>query len=274
MFDRYDKLIVRLLLAAFCLLHGNEHNTIVESFTFKVLPQNQLRIHHHHEAQHNQLSLPIVCIPTKTNHRNVVVLAVQVNGENQIISPFDITAQQPSDDDGNVSTTTTTTGSSTSNEILDLTWENVELVLDGMRHYLIQDGGNVIIDDIDGPIVKLQLQGACGTCPSSTQTMKMGLERGLKERIPEIQEVIQAMPQGPKLEAEQIEIVLDGVRPFLQVVGGTIVLDRIDGVDSIQPNIYLQMSGSSASLNSVKLEIAQRLQRHFMMSGLQIHWVE
>jgi Fe-S cluster biogenesis protein NfuA len=100
------------------------------------------------------------------------------------------------------------------------------------------------------------------------------LERGLKERIPEIQEVIQSLPEGPPLVQEQIEIVLDGVRPFLQIVGGSIVLDRIEGLDSIQPSIILQMSGSSASLNSVKLEIAQRLQRHFMMSGLQIHWNE
>lgn len=107
-------------------------------------------------------------------------------------------------------------------------------------------------------------------------TIKMihRLERGLKERIPEIQEVIQSLPEGPPLVSDQIEIVLDGVRPFLQIVGGTIVLDRIEGLDSIQPSIILQMSGSSASLNSVKLEIAQRLQRHFMMSGLQIHWKE
>jgi Fe-S cluster biogenesis protein NfuA len=51
---------------------------------------------------------------------------------------------------------------------LDLTWENVELVLDDMRPYLIQDGGNVAITEIDGPVVRLELQGACGTCPSST----------------------------------------------------------------------------------------------------------
>jgi hypothetical protein len=90
----------------------------------------------------------------------------------QIISPFD-TSAGTSDygETGNVATTTTTTNNY---EILDLTYENVELVLDSMRHYLIQDGGNVIIDEIDGPIVKLQLQGNCGTCPSSTQTMKMG----------------------------------------------------------------------------------------------------
>ena len=41
---------------------------------------------------------------------------------------------------------------------LPLTWENVELVLDGMRHFLIQDGGNVKITDIDGPVVRLELQ--------------------------------------------------------------------------------------------------------------------
>ena len=58
---------------------------------------------------------------------------------------------------------------------LELTWENVDAVLDEMRHFLIQDGGNVAIQEIDGPVVRLELQGACGTCPSSTQTMKMGL---------------------------------------------------------------------------------------------------
>ena len=104
--------------------------------------------------------------------------------------------------------------------------------------------------------------------------MKMGLERGLKEKIPEIQEVIQAMPEGPELNEDQINVVLDGVRPFLQVAGGTIEIDRIEGVDGLQPAIWLDMRGSSASLNSVKLEIAQRLQRHFMMAGLRVEWVQ
>ena len=102
----------------------------------------------------------------------------------------------------------------------------------------------------------------------------MGLERGLRERIPEIQEVVQSMPEGPPLEEEQVNVVLDGVRPFLQVAGGEIEIDRIDGVGGLQPSIWLEMTGSSASLNSVKLEIAQRLQRHFMLSGLQVQWVE
>lgn len=103
--------------------------------------------------------------------------------------------------------------------------------------------------------------------------MKMGLERKLRERIPEIQEVIQSMPKGPDLNEEQINVVLDGVRPFLKVAGGTIDIDRIVGEGSVQPSVYLNMQGSSASLNSVKLEISQRLQRHFMMAGLKIEWV-
>jgi Fe-S cluster biogenesis protein NfuA len=51
--------------------------------------------------------------------------------------------------------------------------------------------------------------------------MKMGLERGLREKIPEIQEVVQALPSGPTLNEEQIDVVLNGVRPFLQVAGGS-----------------------------------------------------
>jgi len=184
-----------------------------------------------------------------------------------IVSPFDDSVEREA---GSVATTTTADVEGT----LDLTWENVDLVLDGMRPYLMQDGGNVKIAEIDGPVVRLELEGACGTCPSSTQTMKMGLERGLKERIPEIQEVVQSMPEGPALIEDEVNVVLDGVRPFLQVAGGSIDIDRMEGIDGLQPVIWLKMEGSSASLNSVKLEIAQRLQRHFMIPGLQIQWVE
>ncbi|HAN76050.1 MAG TPA: hypothetical protein DCQ51_14515 [Planktothrix sp. UBA8407] len=72
---------------------------------------------------------------------------------------------------------------------LALTEENVETVLDELRPYLMADGGNVEIVELDGPIVRVRLQGACGSCPSSTMTLKMGIERRLRERIPEIAEV-------------------------------------------------------------------------------------
>jgi Fe-S cluster biogenesis protein NfuA len=76
---------------------------------------------------------------------------------------------------------------------LALTPDNVETVLDEMRPYLISDGGNVELVELDGPVVKLRLQGACGSCPSSTMTLRMGIERRLREMIPEIAEVEQVM---------------------------------------------------------------------------------
>ena len=76
-------------------------------------------------------------------------------------------------------------------EVMELTNENVETVLDTLRPYLMADGGNVELVELDGPIVRLRLQGACGSCPSSTMTLKMGIERKLRESIPEISEVQQ-----------------------------------------------------------------------------------
>ena len=76
---------------------------------------------------------------------------------------------------------------------LPLTQDNVETVLDELRPYLMADGGNVELAEIEGPTVKLRLQGACGSCPSSAMTLKMGIERRLREKIPEIVEVEQVI---------------------------------------------------------------------------------
>ena len=80
-----------------------------------------------------------------------------------------------------------------STETMALTNENVEKVLDELRHFLMADGGNVEVVEIDGPIVKVRLQGACGSCPSSTMTLKMGIERKMRESIPEVSEVVQVL---------------------------------------------------------------------------------
>ena len=69
-----------------------------------------------------------------------------------IISPFDSNA------DESTSATTTSRKDIDADGPLDLTWDNVEMVLDTMRDYLIQDGGNVAIKEIDGPVVRLELQ--------------------------------------------------------------------------------------------------------------------
>ncbi|KAB1225898.1 NifU-like protein 2, chloroplastic [Morella rubra] len=94
---------------------------------------------------------------------------------------------------------------------LPLTAENVESVLDEIRPYLIADGGNVALHEIDGNVVRLKLQGACGSCPSSVMTMKMGIERRLMEKIPEIVAVepIADEETGLELNAENIEKPLE-----------------------------------------------------------------
>jgi Fe-S cluster biogenesis protein NfuA len=68
--------------------------------------------------------------------------------------------------------------------------EKVEKVLDKIRPSLIADGGNVELVEVDGDIVKVKLTGACGGCPMSEMTLKMGIERLLKKEIPEIKEVV------------------------------------------------------------------------------------
>ncbi|MDX2270711.1 MAG: NifU family protein [Cyanobacteriota bacterium] len=76
-------------------------------------------------------------------------------------------------------------------QALEMTPANIEKVLDELRPYLMADGGNVELVELDGPVVRLRLQGACGSCPSSTMTLRMGIERKLRETIPDILEVEQ-----------------------------------------------------------------------------------
>ena len=65
-------------------------------------------------------------------------------------------------------------------ELPPLTPYLVDKALDEVRPYLIADGGNVEVAAVQDGVVMLRLQGACGTCPSSTATMKMGIERSLR----------------------------------------------------------------------------------------------
>jgi Fe-S cluster biogenesis protein NfuA len=69
--------------------------------------------------------------------------------------------------------------------------EKVEKTLNKIRPMLQADGGNVeLVEVTDDGVVKLKLTGSCGCCPMSQMTLKMGIERILKEEIPEIKEII------------------------------------------------------------------------------------
>jgi Fe-S cluster biogenesis protein NfuA len=68
--------------------------------------------------------------------------------------------------------------------------EKVQKVLDTIRPTLQADGGDVELVEITPEgVVRVRLQGACGSCPMSTMTLKMGIEKALKNQIPEVKEV-------------------------------------------------------------------------------------
>ena len=65
--------------------------------------------------------------------------------------------------------------------------EKVEAALEKIRPFLIADGGNVkLLEITDNMVVKIELEGTCGTCPMSPMTMKAGVEETLKKEVPEI----------------------------------------------------------------------------------------
>ena len=70
--------------------------------------------------------------------------------------------------------------------------ERVEKVLEKIRPYIQSDGGDISLVAVDeaAGIVKVALHGACGSCPSSTATLKGGVERMIRQEIPEIKEVV------------------------------------------------------------------------------------
>jgi Fe-S cluster biogenesis protein NfuA len=67
----------------------------------------------------------------------------------------------------------------------------VEKALEKIRPMLAADGGNVdLVEVTDDGVVKLRLTGTCGCCPMSQMTLKMGIERLIKQEVPEVKEII------------------------------------------------------------------------------------
>lgn len=68
--------------------------------------------------------------------------------------------------------------------------ERVEATLDKIRPSLQVDGGDVELVDVKDGIVTVHLTGACGSCPMSTMTLRLGVERMLKKDIPEMTQLV------------------------------------------------------------------------------------
>jgi Fe-S cluster biogenesis protein NfuA len=67
--------------------------------------------------------------------------------------------------------------------------ERVEKALEKIRPALQADGGDIELIDVTDGVVKVKLTGACGGCPMSQMTLKMGVERTLKQQVPEVKSV-------------------------------------------------------------------------------------
>lgn len=68
--------------------------------------------------------------------------------------------------------------------------EKVEAALDKVRPALRADGGDAELVDVKDGVVTIRLTGACGSCPMSTLTLRTGIERILREEVPEIKELV------------------------------------------------------------------------------------
>jgi len=68
--------------------------------------------------------------------------------------------------------------------------EKIKEALEKVRPMLQADGGDVEFVEYTDNVVKVRLTGACGHCPMSQMTLKMGVEEAIKKEVPEVKEVI------------------------------------------------------------------------------------
>ncbi|WJX79885.1 NifU-like protein 1, chloroplastic [Trifolium repens] len=129
----------------------------------------------------------------------------------------------------------------------DLTASNVDLVLEDVRTYLISDGGNVDVVSVENGVVSLKLQGACESCPSSTTTMKMGIERVLKEKFGDsIKDIVQVYDddQARETTVEAVNNHLEILRPAIKNYGGSVEVLSVEGGDCVVEYVGPESIGS------------------------------
>lgn len=130
-------------------------------------------------------------------------------------------------------------------EYLEFTLENVDRTIDEVRPYMVADGGNCRVTAVDVATgeVRLVLEGACGSCPSSTETLRFGVERVLRDKFgPRFSKVVAedesasaaaavaaaVAGAGSRLSLETVEAMLRPLRPALQGLGAIVKVREVD----------------------------------------------
>ncbi len=76
--------------------------------------------------------------------------------------------------------------------------DRIKAILEEIRPYLQRDGGDCEFVSYENKVVRLKLHGACGTCPSSLMTLRMGIENAIRDQVPDLQAVENVdAPAGP-----------------------------------------------------------------------------
>jgi Fe-S cluster biogenesis protein NfuA len=134
-----------------------------------------------------------------------------------VVSPFAKEATEESND------------TSDEGETLELTEENVDKALDEVRPYLVADGGNVELVSIDDGIIVVRLNGACGTCASSSATMKGGIEKLLRQKFGDaVEEVVNVSGDLEEMSVETIEQHLEKLRKSITSYGGEVSVESLE----------------------------------------------
>jgi Fe-S cluster biogenesis protein NfuA len=136
-----------------------------------------------------------------------------------MVSPFAKEAMEESNDASDATATAT----------LELTAENVDKALDEVRPYLVADGGNVELMSIEDGIVVVRLNGACGTCASSSATMKGGIEKLLRQKFGDaVEEVVNVSGELEEMSVETIEGHLEKLRKSITSYGGEVSVESLE----------------------------------------------
>lgn len=138
-----------------------------------------------------------------------------------MVSPFAKEAMEESNDASDQEATVTAT--------LELTAENVDKALDEVRPYLVADGGNVELVSIEDGIVVVRLNGACGTCASSSATMKGGIEKLLRQKFGDaVEDVVNVSGELEEMSVETIEGHLEKLRKSITSYGGEVSVESLE----------------------------------------------
>lgn len=177
-------------------------------------------------------SSPAAPLFVDTTTSSSVDAAENRNDDSTIISPFE-------------SDKAAATSTIDDQQPLELNRDNVDKVLDEVRPYLISDGGNVAVHNVDSDTgnVYLVLEGACGSCASSTVTMQMGIERVLREKFEErLGEVIQVDPDNEdgdggkptELTMEAVQVEVKRISQAITAMGGVVRVVSVDPIGVVE----------------------------------------